>query len=190
MYLKIHRSVKRPWQRPCSGVIRCGLCPIFVDTSGIESVNFVWFSKSWCKFVISPVVHLLRWNGHRKRILSIFSKTTTRVEIIENAGLSYLCGRTKMEEVLFQSFYRFRVDSQNYSNTPSVYTFFSKTKKKSPFSKISGYVWRGRQTFVKMTYQMYSGFRVRERRGWGMYAHHSRLQKVRACGYQSRVSRG
>ena len=79
MYLKIHRSVKRPWQRPCSGVIRCGLCPIFVDTSGIESVNFVWFSKYWCKFVISPVVHLLRWNGHRKRILSIFSKTTTRV---------------------------------------------------------------------------------------------------------------
>ena len=100
MYLKIHRSVKRPWQRPCSGVIRCGLCPIFVDTSGIESVNFVWFSKYWCKFVISPVVLLLRWNGHRKRILSIFSKTITRVEIIENAGLSYLCGRTNFISIV------------------------------------------------------------------------------------------
>ena len=47
---------------------------------------------------------------------------------------------------------------------------FSKTTKKSPFSKISGYVWRTRQTFVNMTYKMYSGFRVTERRGRGMYA--------------------
>ena len=91
----------------------------------MESVNFVSFSKYWIKFVISPVLHLLRWNGHRKPILSIFSKTITRVEIIENAGLSYLCGRTKMEEVLFQSFYRFRVDSRKlFEYAKSIHNFF------------------------------------------------------------------
>ena len=38
--------------------------------------------------------HVSGRNGHRKRI---FSKTHSRVEIFENAGLSFTCGRTKTE---------------------------------------------------------------------------------------------
>ena len=51
----------------------------------------------------------------------------------------------KWRKSYFNRFTVFVWTAENYSNTPSVYTFFSKTKKKSPFSKISGYVWRGRQ---------------------------------------------
>ena len=47
------------------------------------------------------------------------------MEIIENAGLSYLCRRTKMEEVLFQSFYRFRVDSRKlFEYAKYIHNFF------------------------------------------------------------------
>ena len=38
--------------------------------------------------------HLSGENGHRKRT---FSKTLSRAEIFENAGLSFTCGRTKTE---------------------------------------------------------------------------------------------
>ena len=51
----------------------------------------------------------------------------------------------KWRKSYFNRFTVFVWTAENYSNTPSVYTIFSKTKKKSPFSKISGYVWRGPQ---------------------------------------------
>ena len=38
--------------------------------------------------------HLSGKNGHRKRI---FSKALSSVEILENAGFSFTCGRTKTE---------------------------------------------------------------------------------------------
>ena len=51
--------------------------------------NGYFFCPVWPTIHTYPVK-----NGHRKRI---FSKTLSRLEIFENAGFSFTCGRTKME---------------------------------------------------------------------------------------------
>ena len=43
---------------------------------------------------VFPWKRIFRWRGHRKRI---FSKTLSRVKILENVGFSFKSGRTKTE---------------------------------------------------------------------------------------------
>ena len=85
-------------------------------------------------------------NGHRIRI---FSKTFSRVEIPENAAFSFTCGRTKTGVSEYDDvknyfvFHRFNVlvwTSKNDSNALRVDAFYFENGR-SPFSKISGYVW-------------------------------------------------
>ena len=68
----------------------------------------------------------------------------SRVEIFENGDLSYSCGRAKTEVFKYDDIMpRFKVRSSAHTNQKLyVWTqIFSNTKKKSPFSKIPGYVW-------------------------------------------------
>ena len=110
-----------------------------------------------------------RENGNRKRI---FSKTFSRVGIFENAGFSFTCGRTKMEvfeyddviphiyffparRIFSEGCYRISITLAfkcGWAKATRIrymwmriffFLLFFKTEKKSPFSKIFGYVWRG-----------------------------------------------
>ena len=98
--------------------------------------------------------HVSDENGHPKRI---FSKTLSRVEIFENAGFSFTCGRKKTEvfeyddvvyhillplRMLRKGCYRISIVVAFDLDRRKIFAYATCGRRKtSSFSKKSGYVW-------------------------------------------------
>ena len=101
------------------------------------------------RFCLKPETFLITENV-------MFSKTFSRLKIFENAGFSSTCGRTKTEVFGHDDFIyhlllalrfhclTFSMDGRKRLNKLRVNAhIFENAAKRSPFSKISRYVWTG-----------------------------------------------